>query len=315
MQRTVAAWPGAPACLLSFFLAFVGVAAAASEPAGQNPVAPEPAPASAAAPGTSVVAGAALSAAVAAQAPDDDLVLDLSQPDFTVINLPTALRLARFKWAFRVTHRFARPLGAGDFGNLVEDLFGLDSGAAIGLEARFGLWDGWQAGVYRRSDRTLQFFTQYNVVRQGDDRPVGLDAYVTTEGTDNFRDVYSSGFGAIVSRRLGERGALYAEPLWLHNTNLLPDDLVEDNSTLVLGLGARVRVRPTVYAVGEVVPRLAGFRPGEALVAFGIEKRAGGHVFQFNVSNGLGTTPAQVARSFATNDDWYIGFNISRKFY
>jgi len=34
-----------------------------------------------------------------------------------------------------------------------------------------------------------------------------------------------------------------------------------------------------------------------------------------NFSNALGTTRAQVARGAFNNDDWYMGFNISRKFY
>jgi hypothetical protein len=49
-------------------------------------------------------------------------------------------------------------------------------------------------------------------------------------------------------------------------------------------------------------------------MTFGIEKRAGGHSFQLNFSNDLGTTPAQVARGQQL-DGWFIGFNISRKFY
>ncbi len=48
---------------------------------------------------------------------------------------------------------------------------------------------------------------------------------------------------------------------------------------------------------------------------FGIEKRAGGHTFQMNFSNGIGTTFAQIARGGSGRDDWYIGFNISRKFF
>ena len=54
------------------------------------------------------------------------------EPDYTLINFPSTLRLARHKMAFRLTHRFARPLGQGDFGNLVEDFFGLDGSAQIG---------------------------------------------------------------------------------------------------------------------------------------------------------------------------------------
>ena len=40
----------------------------------------------------------------------------------------------------------------------------------------------------------------------------------------------------------------------------------------------------------------------------------GGHNFQLNFVNGFGTTFAQMARG-GTYDDWFIGFNISRKFY
>ena len=61
--------------------------------------------------------------------------------------------------------------------------------------------------------------------------------------------------------------------------------------------------------------RSAGYAPGTALMSFGLEQRAGGHVFQLTFSNGLGTTLAQVARGGTARDDWYIGFNLSRKFY
>ena len=98
------------------------------------------------------------SAAPAAQAEDDpDLDLRLSQPDFTTVNLPTTLRLPRYKSAFRVTHRFGRPFGAGDFGDLAGDLFGLDSGAQIGLEYRFGLIRGGQIGILRTSSKIIEF--------------------------------------------------------------------------------------------------------------------------------------------------------------
>src|SRR5688572_5199289 len=82
--------------------------------------------------------------APAAQPPEDDPDRDPrpSQPDFTIVNLPTTLRLPRYASAFRVTHRFARPLGEGDVGDLAGDLFGLDSGGLIGLEYRFGLMRG-----------------------------------------------------------------------------------------------------------------------------------------------------------------------------
>src|SRR5436190_23422036 len=94
---------------------------------------------------------------------DPDRDVNFSQPDFTVITLPTTLPLPRHKSAFRVTHRFGRPLGQGDFGDLAGDLFGLDSGAVIGLEYRYAILRNAQAGIYRTSGKTIEFFGEYNV--------------------------------------------------------------------------------------------------------------------------------------------------------
>ena len=84
-----------------------------------------------------------------------------------MIGLPTTLKMPRFASAFRVTHRFTRSLGAGDFGDLAEDFFGFDGGAQIGLEYRFGIMSGTQIGIHRTSDRTIQFFAQHHLIGQG----------------------------------------------------------------------------------------------------------------------------------------------------
>jgi len=244
----------------------------------------------------------------------DDKAVNPSQPDFTVIGLPTTLRIPRFRSSFRVTHRFTRPLGRGDFGDLVSDFFGFDSGAQIGLEYRFGITAGTQIGIHRTSDRTIEFFLQRQVFQQGGRSPVGVDALASAEGTNNFRDSYSPSLGAVISRTLGRHGAVYVEPIWVNNTNPLPSEVVDHNDTFILGLAGRVRIRSTVYAAAEVVPRF-GFKPNTTYASFAIEKRAGGHLFQINFSNGIGTTLAQIARGGVTSDTWYIGFNISRKFF
>ena len=270
----------------------------------------------------------ALPQSVAAQNPrpapppdDPDRDINLSQPEFSLITLPTTLRVPRFRSSFRVTHRFTRPLGQGDFGDLSGDLFGIDSGAAIGLEYRFGLMRGLQVGLHRTNDRTIELFTHYNLLQQGKKGPVGLDVDGSIDGANNFglngpgsTHRYTPVVGVTVSRELGKYGAVYVEPMWVNNSNPLPKELVEDNNTYMVGVGARIRVRPSVYVVGEISPR-AGYTPGVNQGGFGIEKRVGGHVFQMNFSNGFGTTMGQVARGGTSNDDWYLGFNISRKFY
>jgi hypothetical protein len=115
----------------------------------------------------------------------------------------------------------------------------------------------------------------------------------------------------VLSRRLGERAALYAVPTWVGNARLGSDD----ESALILGVGARVLLGAGVAAVGEWHPRVAGVTERRDIFAFGIEKRVGGHSFQINFSNDLVTTPGQIARGQQEPDDLFIGFNITRKFY
>ena len=250
-----------------------------------------------------------------AEQSDPDARVDALQPDFNLAALPTTLRMPLHKSAFRVTHRFTRALGDGDFGDLASDFFGFDSAAQIGLELRFGLARGTQIGVHRTSDRTTQLFGQHNFLNERDGKPVGLDALVTLEGSNNLKTRYRSALGAIVSRNAGRRAALYAEPIWVANTNPLNTAGSGSNSTLMMGLGTRVRVRPAMYLVAEITPRLAGFDPGVSQTSFGLEGRAGGHLFQINVSNGFGTTLGQLAGGATSNDRWHIGFNIARKFF
>jgi hypothetical protein len=247
-------------------------------------------------------------------AADPDVRVDPLQPDFNLAALPTTLRMPLHKLAFRVTHRFNRPLGQGDFGDLASDFFGLDSGAQIGLELRYGLARGTQVGVHRTSDRTIQIFGDHNFWSERNDKPFGLDAMATLEGADNLTQGFKSALGIVASRNVGRWAALYAEPFYVINSNPAADQ-GSDNNTLMVGFGARLRIRPSTYLVGEITPRLTGFAPAVNQMSFGLEGRAGGHLFQLNISNGFGTTLGQLADGGFTNDNWFIGFNIARKFF
>ncbi len=243
---------------------------------------------------------------------DPDIPVDALQPDFTLVALPTTLRVPKGKSAFRVTHRFTRALGQGDFGDLASDLFGFDNGAQIGLELRYGLLPGTQIGIHRTNDRTIQLLGQHNLLNERDGRPVGLDALVTLEGTENLSEHHRSAIGLIFSKALRRAGSVYVEPVFVANAN--PSD-TGDEHTVMIGLGTRLRLTRAAYLVAEFTPRIAGYDPGDHQVSFALEGRAGGHSFQINVSNGFGTTFGQLADGGVSYDDWYIGFNISRKFF
>ncbi len=174
--------------------------------------------------------------------------------------------------------------------------------------------------------------------------PATVDLVATIEGLNNFHkgeavdpedNEYASSAGVVISRTLADVAAFYVQPTFVAHANVLSTagclehqehghDLPDceaaattgiDSNTFFVGLSGRVRFRPAAYLVASWSPRVTGYRPGEALATFGIEKRWGGHTFQLNFSNSLGTTTAQTARGATNTSDWFMGFNISRKFF
>jgi hypothetical protein len=281
--------------LIQLMLAF-GIAVAIADPAAAQ----------------TTTANTESTAAAAAQDDDPDRDPNDNQPDFYVATLNTNLPLPKGKWNFRLTHRFLRPMGEGDFGDLAGRLFGLDGGAQIGLDLKYGLARNFNVGVYRTSDRTIQFSAQFNAFRDGSG-PIGLSVVANVDGTDNFTEEYSPGVALVLSRELGGRGAIYLQPSFVNNTRFSPVD--GDDYTAMVGVGARLRLGRNAFVFAEASPRVAGFDQGVTFASFGFEQRYGGHVFQLNVSNGVGTTLAQVGRGGTPDDNWYLGFNLTRKFF
>ncbi len=243
---------------------------------------------------------------------EDAAILQPAEPEYRLIDLPTALLLPTHRGSFDLTHRFAGNLRRGTFAENAKSLFGLDQGALIGLEFRYGIARHLQAAVYRTSiDRTIQIHGKYDAVRQRGPSPVSVSALLSVEGTDNFSGTYSPAVGAVLSRQIGDRAALYAVPIWVHNTGAQSGPTRE---TSMVGVGGRVRLFPTVYLAAEASPRVGGYQPGPPEFGFALEKRAGGHMFQLNFTNTFSTTYGQVARG-GFNDSIYLGFNLARKFF
>ena len=106
-----------------------------------------------------------LVATAAAQPPadDDDEKLDQSEPDYSVINLPSTLRLPVHKGDFHLVHRFGENLRADSFSTQLQNLFGIDQGATIGLEFRFGLMKHLEGIVLRYVNCPAAPFLNSNV--------------------------------------------------------------------------------------------------------------------------------------------------------
>ena len=253
--------------------------------------------------------------------------------ELNLVNLPTTLSVARHHSYFRLTHRFARDLRRGDFGELAADLFSLDNGAVIGLEYRFGITSTIHAGVHRSTlSKTIQTFGRWDAMRQGERRPLSLSLSASLEGLDNLQDNHQPAIAITVSRVFGDRAAFYLTPAFVGNTRAVDvldghddhdhSDLAGDtgehaghDDTWLAGIGARIRLLPTAYVTAEYTPRLGGYDPNAATWAVAVEKRtgSGGHTLQLNFTNSFGTTWGQLARG-GSDHDIYLGFNITRKF-
>jgi hypothetical protein len=268
-----------------------------------------------------VVFVAAATTLTFAQTSDDDAALDLAQPDFSVVNLPTTLRLPAQKSDFHLTHRFGGNLRQGSFGDQADNLFGLDQGATIGLELRYGLIPHVQAVVHRSSfDKTIQLSAKWDPIRQNDSIPVSLSGVASIEAPNNFRErsngltvtrQVAPAFAAVISREVQDRLAVYATPVFVNNSAAA---VAANRNTFYIGLAGRARISSTVYLVVEASPRVSGYAPGQTEYGFGIEKRAGAHVFQLTFANTIGTTLGQIARGGAP-ETLYLGFNLTRKFF
>jgi hypothetical protein len=258
----------------------------------------------------------AAAAPLRAQSTDDDAALQPAEPDYRVINLPTTLRLPRYKSNFELTHRFNGNLRRGDFGDQASSLFGIDQGATIGFEYRFAPVRHVEVAFYRENyDRTIQMYGKWDAIHQNAGTPVSVSALLSFEGGNNFRERYAQALGATISRQIDDKAAVYLVPMWVHNVNPLSSQIsgVKDN-TFFVGVGGRVRIRPTVYVSAEVSPRVAGLASNTAEYGFAIEKRAGAHVFQLNFSNSELSTFAQTAAG-GLPDSLFLGFNLTRKFF
>lgn len=244
---------------------------------------------------------------------DDDAALQPAEPDYRLINLPTTLRLPKYKSNFQLTHRFNGNLRRGDLGDQASSLFGIDQGAVIGFEYRFAPVRHVEFAIYRENyDKTIQMYAKWDAVHETKDRPVSVSGLLSIEGGNNFRERYAPSIGATISRQIDDHAAVYVVPMWVHFSTLAGS--TADSHVFYVGLGARVRIRPTVYVSAEVSPRVAGLKNNETEYGFAIEKRAGAHIFQLNFSNSQLSTFAQTGAG-GLPDSMFLGFNLTRKFF
>ena len=281
------------------------------QPAG-TPSAPAQAPAT--------VASASL--AETSKVPVDPYSREGAYFGSNIVNLPNGKPLKRGEVDFLIGHRFLQDISAAGPGGL----WGFDSGAYITFGGRVGITDRISVGAQRSNffrsfqDRTpIEFNGQFQISRQSAEVPITVQARLGVEGSQNFTDLYRPFLQVVATRTFKDRVSLTAAPTFAFNTRnpetfLRPVFGFQHRNTQALGLGVGIRFLPTVSLVGEVIPRVHGFR-GEvkdyAGLSVGLQKSTNRHTFELVVGRQVVMTTA--AYAYQGTDTFRVGFNIYRR--
>jgi mono/diheme cytochrome c family protein len=229
-----------------------------------------------------------------------------------LINLPTTTPIEKKDFLLRISHRFLEPADSG-----FDDLFGLDGYANVLVSFGYGLTDNLSVTVGRaRLYKEFEFGADWLIAGQGYTArfPFSVALHgglsLATEADDNIKL-----FAALnLSRQFTRRFSVMVVPAFSTNTNHFDAD---PDGTFALGLGTRYMIFEDLSVIAEWTPALAGYKDVESGWGLGLEKKIGGHVFQFFVTNALGLTIPQVlpGGDLRLGDfDFRIGFNIFRTF-
>ena len=273
-----------------------------------------------AAPPPATAASTAAQASERANIPVDGYAREGAFFGSNVVNLPVGKPLRAGGVDFLVQHRFSQDIKNAGFGGL----FGFDSGATVAYSGRVGITDRIAFGISRsnyNNTKTIELNSSFQVARQGETSPLTIQARAGVEGQQNFHIMHRPFIQGVFTRTFADRVSLLAAPTFAFNTRnedtFTPPSLIyggEFNNTQSLGLGAGIRFWKTASIVGEVIPRLHGFR-GErrdyAGLSVGLQKSTFRHTFELVVSRqDVETTAAYAVQG---RDTFIIGFNIYRK--
>ncbi len=231
----------------------------------------------------------------------------------TLINQPTPRVFGVGTWEIKFTHRFSQPINEGD----IQSLWGLDSAADIGIGLTYVPIQDLQISLYRTDIQDdYELAAKWSALKQAPAMPVSLSfragADVRTEEGMNDRASFFA--QALVSRRIGERIEIFANPSYVSNTDSF-------EHAVNLPLGAAYMLKPHLSAIIELIPPngdLPSSIDSDFSWAIGLKRAIGGHYFEVLLSNSRATHVDQyVPGNFLGGlnaGDVYLGFNIERRF-
>jgi hypothetical protein len=227
--------------------------------------------------------------------------------------------LGKGEFLFRVSHRFQPPVSSG-----WDSFYGFDGPAYILLSFGYGITDNLMVTVGRsRLYQEWEFNADWAVIEQGKNSSLPFSATLHAGGSlvsqDEPQSAEWSGrfrLSALVSLsyQLNDRLSFLLVPAFSSNTNFWEPS---SEGTFALGIGGRFMVFDDISLIAEWMPPLAGYKDFYSGWGLGVEKKIGGHVFQFFVTDSIGLIASQYlpGGDLRLGDgDFRFGFNIFRTF-
>ena len=227
-----------------------------------------------------------------------------------LINMPTPFTVRARTLEVLFTHRFQQPVDEGDSSNL----WGLDSGADIGLGLALGITPHFDVSLLRSSfQEDFELAGKFLVLEQAPRVPLSLAlrAGVNRLEREGVEDPTRPFAQLVLSRRLSPGIHLLLSPAWAGDTPRLRDAFnVPVGLTFALPGDRLIEI--------EVVPENGDLDESETAWHVAFSKEVGGHIFEVLLGNSRAITVDQyLGGDFAGGfeaGDVRLGFNLIRDF-
>jgi uncharacterized beta barrel domain-containing protein DUF5777 len=240
-------------------------------------------------------------------APDPDAPVRQDPLGTRLVNTPTPYTLGSRRLEIVFTHRFHQTVQDGDESNL----WGLDSGADVGIGFTYGVASRLDLGLYRSSfQENFEASAKYLVAEQSQRMPFSLGVraganLVTREGAEDAERPFVQ---LLLVRRFAPGVNLVLSPSWVRDTPQLRNAFnVPVGITVPFGTG---------LVELEWIPANQDLEESQDAWHVALSQDVGGHIFEVVVGNSRATTVDQYmggdfAGGFETGDV-RLGFNLIR---
>ena len=227
-----------------------------------------------------------------------------------LINMPTPYPVAHKNLEVIFLHRFHLPVQDGSS----SDLWGLDSGADVGLGIAWGLTPHLDVSLVRSSfQEDFELAGKFMALEQAERMPVTLTvrAGVDRVEQDGVEDPTRPFAQVLLTRRFGNGLSVFASPSWVRDTPLLRNAF-----NVPVGLAFELKKGRLIEL--EVVPENRDLDESEPAWHVAFSQKVGGHIFELIFGNSRAFTVNQYlggdsAAGFEA-EDVRLGFNLIRDF-